>query len=42
MHYLLSMFRLLFAALKCRVAAWSAEMNVTGVSDIDAVIPEFC
>jgi len=38
---LLKHIRLLFAVLK-DTRAWTSEMTVTGVSDIDAVIPEFC
>jgi len=32
----------LFWAISLDVRGWSTEMTVTGISEIDAAIPEFC
>jgi hypothetical protein len=35
-------FKRLFLSILLDISGWTTEMNVTGITEIDAAIPEFC
>jgi len=39
---MLEHLRKLFLTILFDIRGWSTEMTVTGISEIDAAIPEFC